>query len=117
MPLACAVAVESINVLLEEGMVENSKVRGKRILDGLKKILVGKKVIKDVRGQGLFLGVEINEINGVKGNDFIDKFLDQGVLVKPTKENILRLAPPLVIGDVEEKKILDTFALIFKEYD
>lgn len=97
-PLAAAVARESIKVLLEEKLIENSYNMGKYFRDELSKIK--SKHIKEIRGKGLFIGVELKpEANGARR--FCEALMEKRILCKETHENVIRFAPPLVIKKEE----------------
>jgi ornithine--oxo-acid transaminase len=93
-PLACAVARAAIKVLLEEGLVENSARLGEYFIGKLKALK--SKYIKEVRGKGLWIGVELTADAG-GARRFCEAFQQQGLLCKETHVNIIRFAPPLVI--------------------
>ncbi len=90
-PLGVAAAKKAIEVIEEENFVENSLEMGRYMRKQLKKI--DSPLIKDVRGRGLFIGVELKE----KARPYSEKLKDEGVLVKDTKGTVLRFAPPLII--------------------
>lgn len=93
-PLACAVARESLKVLIEENLVENARIMGERFLDGLRQI--HNPHIVDVRGRGLLMAVELSpNAGGARG--YCEKLMEQGILCKETHDHIIRFAPPLVI--------------------
>ncbi len=93
-PLAAAIARESLKVLIEENLVENSFKMGNYFRDQLRKIK--SKHMKEIRGKGLFIGVElIPEAKGARR--FCEALMDKGILCKETHENVIRFAPPLVI--------------------
>lgn len=93
-PLACAIAREALKVLVEEKMVENSATMGAYFLEGLKSIR--SNIIRDVRGRGLMLAVELDpEAGGARQYCYALK--DAGLLAKDTHVDTIRLAPPLVI--------------------
>ncbi len=94
-PLGCACALAAIDVLLEEGMVENSRRLGDYMLGELRQIK--SPLIRDVRGKGLFIGVELTG----KARPYCEALKDKGVLCKETHENVVRFAPPLVITKEE----------------
>lgn len=81
-PLACSVMIEAIKVVHEENMIENSRVRGQRILEGFKKLFGHKKIVRDIRGMGLFIGIELDPSFKVKGKDLVYKLLDENLLTK-----------------------------------
>lgn len=92
--LAAAVGIEAINVLVEERLVERSAELGSYLFDQLKTIK--SPLIKDIRGKGLFIGIEIDP-KKAKARDVCLKLLDEGILSKETHDTVIRLAPPLVI--------------------
>ena len=93
-PLACAVAREAIRVIKEEKLMENAVEQGKYFLDKLKTIK--SKHIKEVRGKGLLIGVElVPEAGGARR--FCEELKKEGLLCKETHENVIRFAPPLII--------------------
>lgn len=103
-PLACAVARESIKVLIEENLIEKSYEQGIYFLSELKKIK--SNLIKEIRGKGLFIGVELKpEAGGAR--KYCEALKDLGVLCKETHENVIRFAPPLVITKDEIDWVLE----------
>ena len=97
-PLGAAVARESLKVLVEEKLIENSFEMGKYFLNELKKI--NSPHIKEVRGKGLFIGVELKpEAKGARR--FCEALKERGILCKETHENVIRFAPPLIIKKEE----------------
>jgi ornithine--oxo-acid transaminase len=93
-PLACAVAREALRVLTEEKMIENAAIQGDYFLARLREL--SSPHIKEVRGKGLLIGVELFEEAG-GARRFTEALLKKGLLCKETHHNILRLAPPLII--------------------
>ena len=93
-PLACAIAREALKVLVEEKMVENSASIGEYFLEGLKSIR--SNIVKDVRGRGLMLAVELDPAAG-GARQYCYALKDAGLLAKDTHVDTIRLAPPLVI--------------------
>jgi ornithine--oxo-acid transaminase len=93
-PLACAIARAALKVLVEEGMIENSAAMGEYFMAGLKSIR--SNLVKEVRGRGLMLAVELNpEAGGARKYCYALK--DLGVLAKDTHGHTIRIAPPLVV--------------------
>jgi ornithine--oxo-acid transaminase len=92
-PLSCAVSVASVEVLVEENLVDRSLKLGEYFLGELKKI--DNPAIKEVRGKGLFIGVELNE----PARSYCERLKEQGLLCKETHENVIRFAPPLIISE------------------
>jgi ornithine--oxo-acid transaminase len=97
-PLGAAVARESLKVLVEENLIENSFNMGNYFVEKLKSIKSGH--IKEVRGKGLFIGVELHpEAKGARR--FCERLMKEGILCKETHDNVIRFAPPLVINKEE----------------
>ena len=96
-PLACAVSMASLDVLVEEKLADRSLELGEYVLEELRKI--DNPSIKEVRGKGLFIGVELTE----PARPYCEQLKDKGLLCKETHENVIRFAPPLII----EKEDLD----------
>ncbi len=90
-PLACAVSVASLEVLEEEKLADRSLELGNYMMDELKTI--DNPVIKEVRGKGLFIGVELTEA----ARPYCEALKERGLLCKETHENVIRFAPPLII--------------------
>jgi ornithine--oxo-acid transaminase len=90
-PLACAVALTALDVIVQEGLVEKSAKLGKYFLDKLKTI--NNRHILEVRGRGLFIGVELDR----KARPYCEALKEEGLLCKETHDNVIRFAPPLVI--------------------
>lgn len=97
-PLACAVAREALKVLVEEKLTENSAKMGQYFMELLG--TVNSKHIKEVRGRGLFIGVELHAASG-GARRFCEALAREGLLCKETHENVIRFAPPLVISKDE----------------
>ena len=97
-PLGAAIAREAIKVLIEENLIENSFNLGKYFREKLSN--VKSKHIKEIRGKGLFIGVELHEKAG-GARRFCEALMKKGVLCKETHDNVIRFAPPLVIKKEE----------------
>lgn len=110
-PLASAVARAALKVLIDENMVENSALMGEYFLSQLKKIK--SPWIKEVRGKGLFIGIELNEGAG-GGRRFCEALMTRGILAKETHENIIRLAPPLIITKDEIDWALEKLDVVLR---
>lgn len=106
-PLACAVARAAMRVLVEEGMIENAARQGARFLEGLKDIRAN--TIRDVRGRGLMLAVELHPEAG-RARRYCDALQAKGILAKDTHEHTIRIAPPLVITSDQVDWALERFA-------
>lgn len=110
-PLAAAIGIASIDVLLQEKLIENAAELGKYLLEQLHKIK--SLLVDDVRGKGLLIGLSINP-RYYSARDLCLRLMDKGVLSKETHNTVIRLAPPLVITkeqiDTVMTKILEVLA-------
>jgi ornithine--oxo-acid transaminase len=97
-PLACAVAIEALQVLKDEKLAENSYKLGVFFREEMNKLKEESDLITIVRGKGLFNAIVIKEKNGKTAWDVCMKFAENGLLAKPTHGDIIRFAPPLVIN-------------------
>jgi ornithine--oxo-acid transaminase len=93
-PLGCAVARMALKVLVEEGMIENAAEMGEYLMGRLQRI--ESPHIKEVRGKGLLIGVELHEEAG-GARRFCEALMAKGLLCKETHKTVIRFAPPLVI--------------------
>jgi ornithine--oxo-acid transaminase len=91
-PLGCAVAIAALEVLEEENLVQRSLEMGEYFKQKLQEI--DNPVIKEVRGRGLFIGVELAE----KARPYCEQLKELGLLCKETHETTIRFAPPLMIS-------------------
>ncbi|HVP92030.1 MAG TPA: ornithine--oxo-acid transaminase [Terriglobales bacterium] len=113
-PLACAVARESLRVIREEKLVENAAERGRYLVEKLRK--VRNRRIKEVRGRGLLVGIELRpEAGGARR--YCEELMKEGLLCKETHENVIRLAPPLVIRDKDINWALKRIKAVFKRLE
>jgi len=111
-PLACAVAMEALQVIIDEDLAENAKRMGELFRSGLREIAKNNKLIELVRGKGLLNAIVIDTPEDSSlAWDICLKFRDNGLLAKPTHGNKIRLAPPLVIS---ESQIEESLSIIEK---
>lgn len=113
-PLACAAAIAAINVILEEGLVEQSAEKGDYFLPNLQRIAANyRDVVKDVRGRGLLIGLEFqtNEMGYAAATDLFAR----GVLVAGTliHAKTIRIEPPLNISRDELDRVLEILEKVF----
>lgn len=108
-PLACAIARAALKALTEEGMIENSARMGERFQKGLTDIR--SNIIKEVRGRGLMLAVElVPEAGGAR--KYCEALKERGILAKDTHGDTIRIAPPLVITADQVDWSLEQFAAV-----
>ena len=91
-PLGCAVAIAAMDVLADEGLVQRSLEMGEYFIGKLREI--NNPMIKEIRGRGLFIGVELT----TAARPYCEQLKELGLLCKETHETTIRFAPPLVIS-------------------
>ncbi len=106
-PLACAVSIEAMKVLQEENLIANSAELGNYFVKKLKEIK--NPVIAEIRGKGLMIGIELRD----KARPYCEKLMDLGILAKETHDNVIRLAPPLIISRGELDWALERIEKVF----
>ncbi|NHM32564.1 ornithine--oxo-acid transaminase [Neobacillus terrae] len=94
-PMACAVSIAALDVLIDEKLSERSLELGQYFTDKLKELK--NPMIKEVRGRGLFIGVELKEA----ARKYCEELKEYGLLCKETHDTVIRFAPPLVITKEE----------------
>ena len=102
-PLSCA-AANAVLDELEGGLIDRAAALGERMLQGLRSGLAGNNAVKDIRGKGLLLAVELHE----PCQNAAAQALDRGVLLNVTQDTIIRLLPPLVLTDEEADRVVST---------
>jgi len=113
-PLGCAVARESLKVIQEENLVQNAAERGAYFMDKLQKIR--SRAIKEIRGRGLLIGVELEpEAGGARR--YCEELMKEGLLCKETHENVIRFAPPLVIREKDLNWAFKRIKAVFRRLE
>jgi ornithine--oxo-acid transaminase len=108
-PLACAVAVKAMEILVRDDYPKQAKEKGDYFIGKLREIK--NDDIIDIRGRGLFIGVEFNK----PAAGYVKKLIANGVLAKETHENTIRFAPPIVITYEELDKAIEKIKTAFAD--
>lgn len=113
-PLACAVATAALEALVEEGMLENAMVMGERLREGLRRVLPS-DLVQEVRGVGLLNAIVMFPDARATAYEACKAAMKRGLLTKPTGrlDNVIRLAPPLVITAEEVDEAVAIFGDAF----
>lgn len=117
-PLACRVAIAALDVVRDENLVERAQKLGALLREKLEELQKESNgMISEVRGKGLLSAIVIDEskTNGRTAWDLCLLMKNHGVLAKPTHDNIIRLAPPLVISEEDLLKGVDSIRKSLKE--
>ena len=101
-PLSCAAGTATIQALTQDGLIENAKNLGQKLQHGLEELKSKHKIIREVRGKGLMIGVELR----FEVKDILMEGIKNGLLLLYSGRNILRFLPPLVISEDDIAKTL-----------
>ena len=111
-PLAAKVASKALDLLIDDNLVENSQIMGNYLKTKLQEINLD--FIKEVRGKGLWIGVEFNKT--ISAKKICLSLMDEGILAKETHETVIRFAPPLTITKEEIDWAVEKIIRVFREY-
>lgn len=115
-PLAASVSVVALQVLIDERMGENALARGQQFRKAMNDMKARDRgVISEVRGKGLLNAVVVDPKGPVTAMDICMALLRNGVLARPTHENIIRFAPPLIITEEQMRDACDRIADAFQK--
>lgn len=109
-PLACAAALEFLNIVEEEHLIRNVRERSGELIEGLKNLQARFDFIREVRGEGLMLGLDLS----IEGAPIVEEALRQQLIVNCTHEHILRFLPPFIVRKKEVNRFLSTFGKVLE---
>ena len=101
-PLAMRAGVETIRIMEKDGLMDNAAKVGAHLRAGLEKALGGLPGVKEIRGQGLMIGVELDKPCGV----LTGRCAEAGLLISVTADTVVRLVPPLIMTETEADEVL-----------
>jgi acetylornithine/N-succinyldiaminopimelate aminotransferase len=107
-PLACAAALEFLNIVEDEELLENIRARGAELRDGLAKLATKFGFIREIRAEGLMIGVELS----IEGGPFVSEAMRCGLLINCTHDFTLRLLPPFIITRAQVLEFLRLLELV-----
>lgn len=107
-PLSCAAGTATLQALTQDGLIENAEKMGRRLREGLERLKEKHKIIREIRGKGLMIGVELK----FEVKDILLDGIKNGVLLLYSGRNILRFLPPLVISEDDITKVLETLDIL-----
>ncbi|MBW7924409.1 MAG: aspartate aminotransferase family protein [Burkholderiaceae bacterium] len=111
-PLAMRAGLVTLQVMKEEGLLDNARVQGERILSGLRAALDGVDGVVDVRGQGLMMGIELDR----PCSAIIRKGLAAGIVFNVTAERVIRLLPPLIYRAEHSDLLVERLAPVIRAF-
>lgn len=111
-PLASAAGLAVNKAIHENHLMENAQVQGEKILQGLKQGLAGIAQVKDIRGLGLMLGIELS----IPSSELVNLARQRGLLITVQMDRVVRLLPPLIINNEESQIIIDELCALIREF-
>ncbi len=110
-PLVCATALEVLQTIEDEKLMKNARERGAEVIRGLERLAARFDFVREVRGEGLMLGLELS----VEGAPFVEAALERGLIINCTHDHILRFLPPLNIRPAQVKEFFSKLESVFAE--
>ena len=111
-PLCCATALTVIDTLITENLPQRAAELGDRIVGNLRDQLGGVSIVKEIRGKGLMIGVELTKPCA----ELVGKALEKGLLINVTAEKVVRLLPALTMSDEDSDKMVASLCQLIKDY-
>lgn len=111
-PLACAAAIETLNVIADENLLDHVTQLGDFMRDRLKRVLADVAGVVQIRGQGLITGIEL----AVPCTELVKRALEKKLLINVTSDKVIRLLPALVMQQHEAEQVIDITCSIIKEF-
>jgi acetylornithine/N-succinyldiaminopimelate aminotransferase len=111
-PLACRAALTTIEVIERDGLMAHADALGKRIRAGMSRALQGVAGLREIRGQGLMIGIELDRPCG----ELVKRGLAAGLLINVTADTVVRLLPALTMTDAEADELVDRLAALIREF-
>jgi len=112
-PLACAAALATINTIQADGLFDRATVVGERIMSGLRSELAGVEHVKDIRGLGCMIGIELNK----PCKSLFGMAMSKGLVINVTAESVIRLLPPFIMTDDEADLLVAILAPLIKAFN
>ena len=111
-PLACTAGLTTLQVLEDDQLLANATHIGGLIVDGFKQALIDVAGVRQIRGVGMMIGIELDRPCG----EVVKLALAQHLLVNVTADNVIRLVPPLVMNDSEARQLIDGLSPIIRAF-
>jgi acetylornithine/N-succinyldiaminopimelate aminotransferase len=111
-PLVSVAALTTLRVMEEDGLLDNAAKMGEIIRNGFRQALAGAEGVRDIRGQGLMIGIELDRPCGA----LVNSALENGLLINVTADTVIRLLPPLIIKPAQAEQIVEILAALIKAF-
>ncbi|MBQ0721415.1 MAG: aspartate aminotransferase family protein [Gammaproteobacteria bacterium] len=111
-PIACAAALATINAIESDNLAQRASELGTQLLQAFKTALADCDKVKDIRGSGLMIGIELSEPCA----ELVARAADQGLLINVTAANVVRLLPPLIFTDQQAEQLVAILVPLIKAF-
>ena len=111
-PLACVAALTTLSIIEDEGLVERAATLGKRMVEDFASRLAGVEGVRQIRGKGLLLGIELDRPCA----DLVVRGLEAGLVINVTADTVVRLLPPLNMTDAEAGQLVEGVAGLIRTF-
>ena len=111
-PLACAAALAAVTTIEEENLCERAMVLGDRLMAGFKAALADVPHVKEIRGKGCMIGIEIDK----PCKSLFPAAMTKGLIINVTADSVIRLLPPMVMSDAEADQVVAILAPLIKDF-
>ena len=110
-PISCAAGIAALKSITEDGLIKNSEKMGKKFREGLEELKEKHTMIREIRGKGLMIGIEMK----FEVRDILMALIKKGILMLYSGRNILRILPPLIISEDDVTKVLHVLDSVLTE--
>eukprot|EP00325_Prymnesiales_sp_UTEX-LB-985_P022035 CAMPEP_0174721858 /NCGR_PEP_ID=MMETSP1094-20130205/37332_1 /TAXON_ID=156173 /ORGANISM="Chrysochromulina brevifilum, Strain UTEX LB 985" /LENGTH=441 /DNA_ID=CAMNT_0015922623 /DNA_START=66 /DNA_END=1391 /DNA_ORIENTATION=- len=114
-PLACAAGLAVMDAFDQDALLDNVRARGEQLRAGLELLAASTGMVREVRGWGLIMGIELTEECGFLAADVVAKLMSAGMLTVPAGARVVRFVPPLVVSEQEITEALEMVGSALKE--
>jgi len=111
-PIACAAALATVETIEKENLAQRASELGAHLLQTFSTALADCNKVKDIRGSGLMIGIELSEPCA----DLVTQAADKGLLINVTAGNVIRLLPPLILSDEQAEQLVDILVPLIKAF-
>jgi acetylornithine/N-succinyldiaminopimelate aminotransferase len=111
-PLATTAAYTTLQIIADEGLLENATRIGNLIRTSLRERFADYTAVKEIRGKGLMVGIELNRAC----SELVQSALDRGLLLNVTAETVVRLLPPLIMQPLEATQLIDVLSGLIHDF-
>lgn len=111
-PVACAAGLATLRVLEDERLYDRARELGERLRAEFRSALTGCATVRDIRGSGLMIGIELDRPCG----ELVQHAASRGVLINVTADSVIRLLPPLILKDAEAEQLVAILAPLIRAF-